>query len=166
MENSCCEVISSGDFTRINEKDEYGETLYHNAAEYGHLKCLKVLISLDETEGVSSINEKSDYNTAPLHYAAMCGHSECVDFLVSNGGGAHINEKDNGGKTPLHYAAMCGYLECMKVLIVNGANIDEKDNNGRTPFELMSEEKEIKIKEYIKEIDEDPLLVKGVVGDF
>lgn len=64
-------------------------------------------------------------------------------------------------------ASWNGHLKCMEILISNGGDINEKDNDGRLPFDIMSKENEIKIKEYIKKMeDEDPLLVKGVVEDF
>lgn len=105
----------------------------------------------------------------PLHYAACQNHLKCMEFFISlgeeNGGSAHIDKKSINGWTPLHYAAINGNLECMEFLISNGSNINEKNNSGMTPFDLMIEGDKIKIKEYMKKMEEDPLIVKGVVED-
>ena len=92
---SCCEVISKRGIVHINKFNN--EMLLHFAAMYGHLSCMKILIS----DGLD-INEKNEYGKTPLHFAAVCNRLECMEFLISlDGTGKNINDEDINGETPL-----------------------------------------------------------------
>ena len=97
----CCEVISSGDNSNINKKNNvYGNTSLHIASVHDHLECVKILVSLDETSAII----KNNNGWTPLHYAAKYGYLECMKVLIDlDETGANINEKDNYDRSPLDY---------------------------------------------------------------
>jgi ankyrin repeat protein len=72
-------------------------TPLHFAAFKGHLKMLKLLVSLG-----SSINQVNQYGLTMMHVAAQGDAATSLYFFKEMG--LNINEKDKRGSSPLHWA--------------------------------------------------------------
>ncbi|AGJ99263.1 Ankyrin repeat domain protein [Wolbachia endosymbiont of Drosophila simulans wNo] len=82
----------------VSEKDSFGKTTLHWAAERGHIEILNTLLGKK-----ASVNIKDNYGETPLHYAAKNGHIEIVKILLAVDG-IDINVKDKDEKTPFDLA--------------------------------------------------------------
>ncbi|EAY20762.1 hypothetical protein TVAG_391460 [Trichomonas vaginalis G3] len=87
---SLCEYFLSH-CANVNEKDEYGKTALHYAAENNSKETAEFLISHG-----ADINEENNDGKTALHCAAENNSEETAEFLISHG--ANINEKDEYGK--------------------------------------------------------------------
>jgi len=114
----------------IHEKDEYGLSLLHIAAENGFLDVLSVLIHKG-----GKINEVDSQGAAPLHYACKEGHTSAASLLLENGASL---SPDNYGLNPLHYCVKHGHVDTAKLLLDQGHRdlADLPDTYGWTPLHL------------------------------
>jgi len=89
----------------VNEHEkEFGETLVHTAARWGHKDVVDLLL----THG-AEVNAQNKVGITPLFIAANEGHENVVKLLLAHG--AEINIKTVGGRTLLHVAAGRGLTE-------------------------------------------------------
>lgn len=86
-------------------------TLLHNAAKYGALDMLKLLIE----NFTVNIDVKTKEGDTPLHQAAFHGHLPIVKYLVEVG--ANVNSVSNLGCIPLTCAAATYRLDIVKYLL-------------------------------------------------
>ena len=94
-----------------NPKDVNGNTPLHEAANYGHLETLKVII-----DKVKEKNPENNMGCTPLHTAAIDGRVEIFKVIMDNV--KDISPKMNDGKTtPLHYAIKFGHAEIHEMII-------------------------------------------------
>lgn len=90
--------------------NNYGQTLLHEAAKYGHLECAQLLVN----QGLD-IEARNGREQTPLHFAAKYGHSHIVKFLLQQG--ANYEAKDNHGLKPIdlakknNHSSVCQRLE-------------------------------------------------------
>ena len=75
-----------------------GWTPIHFAANNGHFKIVKLLISYSFNPNAPSI-----VGTTPIHLASIGGHLEIIKLLLTYTNSA--NEQDYFGVTPIHLAA-------------------------------------------------------------
>jgi ankyrin repeat protein len=80
-----------------NAKNSEGRTPLHDAAYYGHMKVLAVLLA-----NKANINARDNDGKTPLHLALFVGGKEIAEILLA--GGADVTAKDKEGKTPLSTA--------------------------------------------------------------
>jgi 7,8-dihydropterin-6-yl-methyl-4-(beta-D-ribofuranosyl)aminobenzene 5'-phosphate synthase len=113
----------------INEKNDFGGTPLHVAAQAGQLEVVKFLF-----EKGADLNSKDMYGMTPLHAGVESEKSDVLGFLVARG--AAINGKNLWGMTPLHWAALSGLDKSLEFLVENGADREAKDTSGRTPLHL------------------------------
>jgi len=116
---------------KLDTRDNYSNTLLHEAARNGLANVCQVLI-----EKKIELNGKGEYGFTPLHLAIKNGHLEVIRKLIPSG--ANVNAEDNKGLTPLHKVASYGYLEVAKLLLVHSADVNAK--NAQTPPYLAVEE--------------------------
>ena len=116
-----------------DRKDEYGNTAFLYAAEYGHLAVCKQL--------KSKAKGRSEHGKTALHLAAAVGHLNVCKFLI-----LEIFKKkfpiDEYGNTPLHDAAKNGQVEICELIYELAENDKDKnpmDNTGKTPFHLAAQ---------------------------
>ncbi|XP_019852449.1 PREDICTED: serine/threonine-protein phosphatase 6 regulatory ankyrin repeat subunit C-like [Amphimedon queenslandica] len=144
----------------IKKPDERGRTVFHYAAENGHLNVVQYLLSVSDPEiednfgytplyfavskGYPEIvlcllqslrvdkDKKYGYcNQTLLHIAAEKGFNIIVQHLLHSG--AECNAIDEYyKKTPLHVAAGKGHERIVQLLLENGASIHIKDYNSFT----------------------------------
>jgi len=131
----------------------YGRYPIMDAAKYGHLHILKLLIKYGAKIDAYYLSEES----TPLFYAAKNGYFEIVKLLITQGArldygfgikpllfavvnnsyditkylieqGVNINGRIGNSEslTPLHLASFYGYKKIAAMLLENGASIDLK----------------------------------------
>ncbi|CAJ1077854.1 ankyrin repeat and SOCS box protein 2-like [Xyrichtys novacula] len=112
----------------LMEPDDGGWVALHEAAYYGHLPSVRILIDAYP----DSLNKRSLRNQTPLLLAASQGQVACVDFFLKRGADPNIPEKD--GETPLFTA--CDNLNCAVVdlLLRSGAQVNRCSVRGFSPL--------------------------------
>ncbi|KAM9339302.1 uncharacterized protein asb2a.1 [Symphorus nematophorus] len=138
----------------LTESNDEGWIALHEAAYYGQLQCVSILISAYP----DSVNRRTVKNQTALLLAACRGNVSCVDFLLKHGADPNISNKDREtplfaacerthtavvdvllmfrahvncccarGLSPLHEAVRHGHLELCRTLLQAGANLHAKD---------------------------------------
>ncbi len=106
--------------TLADERDEWGRTPLHLAAENGFAECVEVLLTQ-----MSQSQEDSDGRTV-WHYVAMSGNPEAMRHLLvlspkppdsSEPKPSTSLGADKLGKSPLEYAAVNGNTETFRMLL-------------------------------------------------
>ena len=157
----------------VFSKTKNGRSCLHIAAEQGHLKICRMLL----THYNFAIHERDDDGLAVLHNAALGGDLELFQYLIENGSDLFsktkngrscfhiaaeegylkicrvllenynfdVHERDDDGLAVLHNAALAGDLELFQYLIENGSDVFSKTKDGRSCFHLAAEEGHLKI---------------------
>ncbi|XP_074540849.1 ankyrin repeat and SOCS box protein 2-like [Halichoeres trimaculatus] len=143
------------------EPNDEGWIGLHEAAHYGHLPSLSILINAYP----DMVNKRTLKNETALLLVARKGHVSCADFLLKNGAdpnipnvdretplfiacenshravvdlllkyGAQVNRCNTQGISPLHEACRHGGMELCEMLLKAGANLETKNIYGITPF--------------------------------
>lgn len=153
--------------------DSEGYSLLHWAAQYGALRCFRLLcdagapIDALDVDGNSPAMIAAAYGhdtmlaeliargarilTRPdghsaLHAAAADGKIECVRQLISAIPDS-INEQDNNGvgRTPLHWACQEGHTRVVEELICAGADLEAISHYEFTPLRIAASEGHIDV---------------------
>ena len=157
----------------VFSKTKKGRSCLHIAAEEGHLKICRMLL----TNYNFAVHERDDDGLAVLHNAALGGDLELFQYLIENGSDVFsktkngrscfhiaaeegylkicrvllvnynfdVHERDDDGLAVLHSAALGGDLELFQYLIENGSDVFSKTKNGRSCFHIAAEEGNLKI---------------------
>ncbi|CAN6352275.1 unnamed protein product [Urochloa humidicola] len=133
--------------------DNKGYTPLHNAAEFGHLEAVRLLLS--KGVPVDPINRRG----TPLHLAAAMDHDEVVKILLERG--ADPNRVVNDVLSPLMMAC-CGHsLKCMKLLVEAGADVNFKSPSGRSVLFQAVDDGITDIVKFLLEAGADPNVDDG-----
>ncbi|XP_027351788.1 putative E3 ubiquitin-protein ligase XBAT31 [Abrus precatorius] len=125
-------------------------TCLHYAAYYGHIDCLKAILSAAHSTPVADswgfarfVNIRDGNGATPLHLAARHKRSECLHALLDNGALVCASTGGYGypGSTPLHMAARGGSLDCVRMLLAWGADRLQLDSSGKIPFTVALKHK-------------------------
>ncbi|KAF5879917.1 ankyrin repeat and SOCS box protein 2-like, partial [Clarias magur] len=100
----------------------------HDSAYYGHVDCLKILLSAQP----ETINRRTLKNQTPLLLAVSRRHSACVYYLLEKG--ADPNLANHQWETPLYKACEKGTEEAVGLLIRYGALTNKASIQGATPL--------------------------------
>ncbi len=139
----------------VNEQDSYGCTPLHYAAEYGHTKCVRILLS--NNANVKLVN---NLDNTPLHYATWNGHIDCLSAIIEHDTNS-VNFKNYFHRTPLHFAASWGRLDCVKYLVEHGgANIHAKTDKEKTPKDLALFDNHEEVAIYLQNKEDEELEIK------
>uniref|UniRef100_A0A2C9KYM9 Uncharacterized protein n=1 Tax=Biomphalaria glabrata TaxID=6526 RepID=A0A2C9KYM9_BIOGL len=116
----------------VNQKDCWGLTALHAAAESHKLDFVEVLLKYNVP-----VNLKSDEGLTPLHLAVRDVNT--VRFFLENQ--ANVNADDFYGDTPLSLAsASHGDLwEVVRLLIASGSDINHRNTSGMSPVWLAAQ---------------------------
>ncbi|KAM8831705.1 ankyrin repeat and SOCS box protein 2-like isoform 2-T4 [Spinachia spinachia] len=105
-------------FGGLIEPDDEGWIVLHEAAFYGQLQCLAILIKAHP----DSVNRCTFKSQTALLLAASRGHVSCVDFLLKNGADPNIFNKE--GETPLFAACEQPSEDIVELLLRSGAHVN------------------------------------------
>lgn len=116
------------------------EMMLMNAAEYGNIDIIKILLIDCDID----LNRSDRTGYTVLIHACENGYLEIVNFLIEKGVDINIFSKSKGiygsSKNALLSACMKGHVEIVKSLISAGADIKLQDKNGKDAL-LYAQEK-------------------------
>lgn len=142
-----------------------GETPLHEAAKYGRVENIKLLLDAGaivnsptfgredtaahwaagagQTEALrvlldakTPVHIHDRCGRAPIHIAAAKGHTSTITLLLERG--ASLNAPDGGGLSPLHYAVKAGHLDATILIIESGGDQHVKTRSGMNLLHLAS----------------------------
>jgi ankyrin repeat protein len=135
-------LITKG--ARVDVKDAVGQTALMNAAAFGSIEVIKLLLARG-----ADVNAVSDVEAFPkvktgtiqlglftaLNLAAVFGTPETIKLLLD--AGAKVNEPDVRGMTPLMRAIACDHSspETVRVLLEHGADPKIKSRAGEDAYD-------------------------------
>lgn len=128
-------------FKNINEKDEKGETVLHQAVEISDYKTVRLLIKKG-----AEVNARDKKGYTPLHCAVFAKSLENVKVLLREG--AEVNATQYvSGCTPLHSACKIGGagIEIIKELVKAGAAVNQLNKYGATPMYYIWESEKYRL---------------------
>lgn len=111
------QILDSLGFDLYHDRDKFGKTPLHYAAELGHLRTLKFLLTK------IGINEKDRAGQTPLHLAVANNNYDVVCTLLNDKEHIEINVTDYQNRTPLYLGVENGHKKIVKLLISNNADI-------------------------------------------
>ena len=121
-------------------QDKLGQSSLHRAAQYGHLKYVEALLSLDE----ETINVVDNAKRTPLCRAAWNGDVAVVNFLISKK--AQVHHWDLWKQTPFILAARNGKVGAFKIplkALLDSSSTEDifhLDNSGKSAIFWAKEE--------------------------
>ncbi|CAI9598594.1 unnamed protein product [Staurois parvus] len=161
---------------RLNVSNKDGWLPMHEAAYYGSLGCLKVLLKAYPT----TIDQRTLLEETALYLAAVRGHLDCLHHLLEYGAEpdivnktretplykacerksadavrtlvafrADVNHRCNQGWTALHEAVARNSLDIMDILVTAGAKVEAKNCYGITPLFVAAQSGQLEALRYI-----------------
>ncbi|KAM9354093.1 ankyrin repeat and SOCS box protein 2-like isoform 1-T2 [Pholidichthys leucotaenia] len=112
----------------LKEPNDEGWIALHEAAFYGQVQCLRILVRADP----DSVNVVTQKNQTALFIAAGRRNLSCVQFLLTHG--ANPNTANKNGETPLFAACECPNEAIVELLLRSGAQVNRSCNQGETPL--------------------------------
>uniref|UniRef100_A0A8C5MY08 Ankyrin repeat and SOCS box containing 2 n=1 Tax=Leptobrachium leishanense TaxID=445787 RepID=A0A8C5MY08_9ANUR len=129
-------AIMNKDEEAINKMIKAGQKLYepnkdgwlplHDAAYYGSLGCLKILVQAYP----STIDQRTLLEETAIYIATMKGNLDCLRFLLQSGADPDIANKNR--ETPLYKACEKKDVEAVKLLVQYKADVSHRCNRGLT----------------------------------
>ena len=161
-------LISRTPAPKLNAKNMYGSTPLHEAAMFGYLETVNVLLAAG-----ASLFEMNLSGSLPIHLAVENRQLQVAEVLLQSpstvqaqfearrrGGftcfhqavdqddermvalllkkGASVNVVDGSSATPLHLAALHDFLGLCRLLVDSGANIHAGNSQWETPLDLAA----------------------------
>jgi ankyrin repeat protein len=134
----------------LRARDAQGRLPVDDAAKYGHMDTLRVLVEADAGVDIApalelaaagdhvdivmyldSIDPTACARGSPLHMASSSGAAHSLSYLLSK---LSPNTLDSRGCLPLHHAALFGHPECIGMLVDAGTSCVAQDTAGRLPL--------------------------------
>ena len=143
-DNDQIELITSGQFCKINAQDSDGNTPLHLACKNDESSTVLYLVS----EFKCDLNMSNNEGCIPLHYALSSNLA--LEAIKAVSSGCTIKCKQNNvGKTPLHIACEnMQYLNNVKRKVLVNLVWDEEcicvqDNEGNTPLHIACQRRSV-----------------------
>lgn len=111
---------------KVDVRDRYGDTPIHNAAAYGKLEVLQVLVNHG-----ADVNAKS-----PAPWIKYMSLPACA--------------LEKHGDTPMHLAAQGGHCAAVSMLLDSGADAGARNSANRTPWEVAQQRQHINVMEMLR----------------
>lgn len=120
----------------VHQKNIYGRSLIHLAAQYGTPESLMLLINEN-----ADVSARNNLGQSALHFAVDGGSTKNIKILLQNG--ADVNAMDNFQISPLHRAVSLGASgftngESVTLLLSAGANVHARTQQEETPLHWAS----------------------------
>ncbi|KAG8449090.1 hypothetical protein GDO86_015952 [Hymenochirus boettgeri] len=185
-------TIINGDVQALNDMMKAGKKLcesnkdgwlpLHEAAYYGSLECVKLLLKAYP----ATIDQRTLQEETPLCITVVKGRLECLQFLLQSGAepdianksretplykacerknaeavkslveyGADVNHRCNRGWTALHEAVARNALDIIDILVKAGAKIETKNCYGITPLFVAAQSGQLEALRYIVKCEAD-----------
>ena len=122
-------ALLEGKKSRFHHREEWGRTLVHQAAWWGHTHVLRFLLTLGADVNV---HDTSVTRTTPLIEAARTGRKKVCEFLIRYG--AKLSIADSFGDTAIHWASRRGHGS----LIVSMLAASEEYQGGGSTRNLLT----------------------------
>ncbi|OQR88721.1 ankyrin, partial [Thraustotheca clavata] len=116
----------------------YARTPLHEAALYGHLDVVVVLLAHG-----ALVSPHTTRGRTPLMYAARGGYLGVMECLLD--AGANIDEQSETGLTALYEAAKHGQLQAVKFLLKHDANVAISSHTKHSPLHVAIGEGHVEV---------------------
>jgi len=118
----------------INQTDEDGQNLLHEAVAFHNNLLAKELITRN-----INVNHKDVNSQTPLHYAANNKETELAKLILNNGGDLSIEDKY--GNQPLWTAVFNakGEYDLVKEFLNFKPNVNHKNKHGKSPLDFAQQ---------------------------
>lgn len=125
--------LLSRDACKLADVDQSGRRPLHHAAHNNGMKCVKLLLDLDD-----NVNSCDVTMTSAHHLAASKNHLRIVKYLAKQG--ARLSNVDKYGRGCLHLAAKHDSLEVCHWLCEVGLQVDAVDEKGETALHYAAKQ--------------------------
>ncbi|KAG7272603.1 hypothetical protein CRUP_033112, partial [Coryphaenoides rupestris] len=116
-----------------------GWTSLHEAAYFGQLGCLKILIETFP----DMVNRCSPKNQTALLLATYRGQVSCVEYLLEHGADPQISNKEQ--ESPLFKACEQRSDRMVELLLRSGASVNKLNDQGATAFQEATMHDHLKV---------------------
>ena len=131
---------ANGNTTFVNLSNQRGSTALHEAATFGDVTMIKLLLAYN-----ADINAQDNAGKSPLSSAILSSRMEASRLLLLSG--SSPVQQDMYGVTPLHEAISMVqniydknvHLQIVKMIRQAGGNPMARDAQGKTPFSMCLE---------------------------
>ncbi|XP_008294391.1 ankyrin repeat and SOCS box protein 2-like isoform X2 [Stegastes partitus] len=123
----------------LTELSDEGWIALHEAAYYGQLQCVRILIRAQP----EFVNKRSSCSQTALMLAAERGHVSCVEFLLSHG--ADPNIANTSRETSLFTACEYPNEAIVELLLRSGAQVNRTSTQGGSALHEACRHGEVKI---------------------
>lgn len=110
----------------IDQTNNIGRTLLHEACTYGRADTVKALLKNDAPTEATDI-----FNNTPLSLAVNRNNIKSVELLLSHGANPNVKSEEDASIVLITAVAMHRY-PIVKLLLEYNAKVDVVDNEGRT----------------------------------
>ena len=129
----------------LQQDNEYRNTAYQLACQYGHLECIKLLSSLNPDREYFN---KTGWHA--IHLAAQGGHANIIEYLVKDCDiSIDLQQDSDDENTVYQVACRYGHLECIKLLSSLNPNRQDGDKDGWHAIHYAALEGHANIIEYL-----------------
>ncbi|XP_071759047.2 ankyrin repeat and SOCS box protein 2-like [Centroberyx gerrardi] len=123
----------------LTDPSDEGWISLHEAAYYGQLQCLRILIrALPDM-----VNRCTLRGQTPVLLAAAREHPSCVECLLERGADPNIHNKDRD--TPLFKACEKANEQSVELLLRFGASVNQSCSQGATVLHEAARHRQVKI---------------------
>jgi ankyrin repeat protein len=114
------------------DPDANDYTALHEAANYGHLPVVELLVDYG-----ADVNQRDRSGKAALYWAATLKHLSTMEFLLKHG--AKADQPNEDGQTALFLAVELRHPEMVALLLKWRADPRKKDKRGVSPLDYARE---------------------------
>lgn len=142
LEGVRAELKRSGGEALLRERNEYGQTALHVAAQLGQQEIVELFLARSGSEAAQQqlLNRRDKQGETPLLAASQHARLDMVAFLLERGADPNIASAD--GATALHCLARLPptdeLLELLERLVARGARLDAQDAERQTPLHVAA----------------------------